>query len=104
MKKLILSVCTLALLSPVSFAGDKLLQQEMPATQVVQEKRTEIAQADLLEPIREMLASDTYKDWKFVKAWLIEAETGSYYVVELTKGDNAGKTLRFDQEGRLLDE
>lgn len=103
MKKTILSVLALGLMTTAGITSQAAPATEQTTVTAAQadEKKTEVGFDTLPAAIRELLSTDTYKDWTPGKAWLVSSDSGEYFLVEIHKGDEK-QSLKFDTEGKLV--
>lgn len=104
MKKMILSLATLAFVSGAAFAQN--VQTAPPADQAVQVEqaqpaRQQVSEADLPEGVKKTLTTDAYKEFKVQSAWRITEGQNEYYVLEIAKGDEKA-TLKLNKDGQAI--
>lgn len=104
MKKMILSLATVAFISGAAFAQN--VQQAPPADQAVQVESTQpakqqVSEADLPDGVKNTLAADQYKEFKLQSAWRITEGQNEYYVLEIANGDEKA-TLKLNKDGKAI--
>ncbi len=64
------------------------------------DNKTKIEASALPEGVKTALASDSYKEWQLVSAWLVKDKT-EYYQLEMQKGTEK-TTLKLNKDGKQI--
>lgn len=102
MKKTILSVFALTIMSTAAFAQTSATEQTaaQTTTQATTEEKQQVEESALPPAVKQTLSTDQYKDWKFVSGWNVKG-ANEHYILELQKGEER-TTLKMDKEGKLI--
>lgn len=105
MKKVILSMAALMLLTAATYAQDAAIAQATavsttPETSADGVEKKKIEEKDLPAAIKKVLATDQYKDWKVVAAWHVAGEN-EHYLLDMKKGDES-TLLKFNKDGQII--
>ncbi len=102
MKKMILSVFALTIMSTAAFAQTSATEQSgaQSTTEATKEDKQQIEESALPPAVKQTLSTDQYKDWKFVSGWNVKG-ANDYYILEMQNGEER-TTLKMDKEGKLI--
>jgi len=108
MKKMILSVATIAFITGSAFAQNNTATappadnpQAQAAVTKAEPQKKQVTEAELPEGIKKALTADQYKEWKLASAWQIMEGKTEYYVLEMAKGDEK-TTLKLNKDGQAI--
>ncbi|NBP68091.1 MAG: hypothetical protein EBR30_16130 [Cytophagia bacterium] len=109
MKKLLLAIASFVFVAVISVNAQDVAKTETQKSvvtvaettdNVVQEK-TKIKAEELPQAVQTTLASDTYRGWEVVNAYVLKDK--KQYEVELKNGAE-NKTFKFSEDGKVVNE
>ena len=104
MKKMILSLATVAFVSAAAFAQDAKVAppaDQTPQTAQAAPAKKQVTEADLPQAVKTTITADQYKEYKVQSAWHVTEGANEYYVLEMAKGDEKA-TLKLNKDGQPI--
>lgn len=106
MKKMILSIATIAFISGSVFAQNVVTappadNPQGAAVTKADPQKKQVTEGQLPDGIKKALTSDQYKEWKVASAWQVMEAGNEYYVLEMAKGDEK-TTLKLNKDGQAI--
>ena len=105
MKKTTIIAAAIALLGVTSINANAQTASQATEQTQQQENKEKITQDQLPEPVKAVLAHDTYKDWTIGDIYKVKPEAGAkkakaLYEVSLTNAAGQSGTLLLDETGK----
>jgi hypothetical protein len=102
MKKLILSAAIIAFTGLATVSASEINNDTKLVTVQDSSTKTPVALADLPDPVKATLASDTYKAWTPVDAFWIKDATGEFYQVNVKQEEKLA-SIKINKEGTPIE-